>query len=145
MSQPHRAGAMHRSAERADCTTAAEQGDPLMASLTLPALSRAIEGRDAATLASFYADNAVLQIVDQQNPPSKPREIKGRDAITAYFNDICGRAMTHRVEDGVAEGNRLAFTQYCTYPDGNRVLCSATVELADGKIRRQLAVQAWDS
>ncbi len=116
-----------------------------MATLTIPALRRAIEGRDAATLAGFYADDAVLQIVDQQNPPSRPREIRGRDAIAAYFDDICGRAMTHRVEDGVAEGDRLAFTQHCTYPDGNRVLCAATVEVAGDKITRQLAIQAWDS
>ena len=116
-----------------------------METLTLPALRRAIEGRDAATLAGFYADDAVMQIVDQQHPPSRPLEIRGRDAIAAYFNDICGRAMTHRVEDGIAEGDRLAFTQHCTYPDGNRVLCAATVELADGKITRQVAVQAWDS
>ena len=116
-----------------------------MATLTIPALRRAIEGRDAETLASFYADDAVLQIIDQLNPPSKPLEIRGHDAIAAYFGDVCGRAMTHRVEVGITEGDRLAFTQDCTYPEGNRVFCSATVELAGGKIARQVAVQAWDS
>jgi hypothetical protein len=115
-----------------------------MTALTIPALRQAIEGRDAATLAGFYADDAVLQIIDQQNPPSRPREIRGRGAISAYFDDVCGRTMTHRVASGVIEGNLLAFTQDCTYPEGNRVFCSAMVELADGKIARQMAVQAWD-
>ncbi len=115
-----------------------------METITIPALRRAIEGRDGKTLAGFYADDAVMQIIDQNNPPSRPFEIKGHDAIAAYFDDVCGRAMTHRVESGVAEGDRIAFTQACTYPDGNRVLCSATLELAGGKIARQISIQAWD-
>jgi len=115
-----------------------------METLTISSLRQAIEGRDGATLAGFYADDAVLQIVDQEHPPSKPLEIKGHDAIAAYFDDVCGRAMTHNVEFGITEGDRLAFTQACTYPDGNRVFCSATLELRQGKIARQVAVQAWD-
>jgi len=115
-----------------------------METLTVSSLRRAIEGRDGETLAGFYADDAVLQIVDQDHPPSRPLEIQGHNAIAAYFDDVCGRAMTHNVEFGIAEGDRLAFTQACTYPDGNRVFCSATLELRHGKIARQVAVQAWD-
>ena len=115
-----------------------------MPTLSILAIRQAIEGRDAETLIGFYADDAVLQIIDQENPPSRPREIRGREAIAAYFNDVCGRTMTHRVASGIAEGDLLAFTQECTYPEGNRVFCSATVELAGGQIARQVAVQAWD-
>ena len=53
--------------------------------------------------------------------------------------------MTHNVECGLADGNRLAFTQACAYPDGARVFCAAVVELAEGKISRQTVVQAWDA
>jgi ketosteroid isomerase-like protein len=113
--------------------------------LTISSLRRAIEGRDGATLAGFYADDAVLQIIDQDHPPSRPLIIKGHDAIAAYFDDVCGRAMTHNVTFGIAEGDKLAFTQACRYPDGDRVFCSATLEIASGKIARQVAVQAWDS
>jgi ketosteroid isomerase-like protein len=108
-------------------------------------LKRAIEGRDAKTLAAFYADDALLRIVDQDNPPSKPRELKGRPAIASYFEDVCGRAMTHRIESSVASGQTLAFTQACTYPDGTKVLCAAMLDLKDGKIVRQTAIQAWDA
>jgi hypothetical protein len=107
-------------------------------------LKRAIEARDASTLSGFYADDAVLRIIDCDNPPSRPRELKGRGAIIAYFDDVCSRAMTHNVECGLADGNRLAFTQACAYPDGARVFCAAVLELAEGKIRRQTVVQAWD-
>jgi ketosteroid isomerase-like protein len=116
-----------------------------MESINIASLRSAIEGRDARTLTSFYAPEAVLRIIDQNHPPSGPMEVKGKDAITAYYDDVCGRAMTHRVEFGVAEGDRLAFTQACAYPDGKQVFCSATLELTDGKIVRQTAVQAWDA
>ena len=112
---------------------------------TIASICRAIEERDGKALASFYADDAVLRIVDQNNPPSRPQEFRGHDAVAAYFDDVCGRAMTHRTDGGIAEGDRLAFTQTCTYPDGKQVFCSATLQLVDGKIARQTAVQAWDS
>ncbi|HYZ24550.1 MAG TPA: nuclear transport factor 2 family protein [Rhodopila sp.] len=112
--------------------------------LTIPALCRAIETRDGATASGFYAADAVLRVVDQANPPSSAREIIGRDAIAAYYDDVCGRTMTHRVEAAVGDNERLAFTQVCTYPEGSRVVCAAMLELSGGRIARHLAVQAWD-
>jgi hypothetical protein len=108
-------------------------------------LTRAIEGRDAQTLIDFYADDAVMRIVDRDHPPSAPMELRGKDAIAAYFRDVCGRAMTHRIESAVCDGERLAFVEACAYPDGIRVQCSAMLELAGGRIARQTCVQAWDT
>ena len=113
-------------------------------SVTVVGLKRAIEGRKASALASLYADDAIVQVIDRDNPPSKPRSLRGRGAIAAYFEDVCGRDMTHKVEAGVAVGNRLAFTQSCAYPDGTKVYCSAMIDLKGGKIARQVVVQAWD-
>ena len=108
------------------------------------AIKQAIETRDGKALAGFYRDDAVLRIIDRNNPPSKPREIRGRAAIATFWDDICSRAMTHSVDTTIAEGDRLAFTQACAYPDGAKVFCAATVDLKDGKIARQTVVQAWD-
>jgi ketosteroid isomerase-like protein len=113
--------------------------------ITIGALKEAIEGRNAKMLSSFYADDAILRVIDRDNPPSKPREIKGKAAIMTFYDDICSRTMTHRIENGVADGDRLAFTQACTYPDGLRVYCSAMLELKAGKIARQTTLQAWDA
>ncbi|MBV8916183.1 MAG: nuclear transport factor 2 family protein [Acetobacteraceae bacterium] len=115
-----------------------------MEQLSIPALRRAIETRDSKALSAFYGEGAVLQIIDSANPPSRPREIRGQDAISAYYEDVCGRAMTHSVEFGIQSGTQLAFTQACAYPDGKRVFCSATLEVEGGRIARQVAVQAWD-
>jgi ketosteroid isomerase-like protein len=112
--------------------------------VSMDALRRAIEGADAAAMASFYAPDAVLRVVDKLNPPSRPREFRGRKAISDYYADICGRAMSHRIESQVGEGDRLAFTEACEYPDGMKVFCSAMIELDQGRIARQVNVQAWD-
>jgi hypothetical protein len=115
------------------------------ANISIDALKAAIEGRDALGLISLYADDATMRIIDRDNPPSRPRELKGRVAIGAFYDDVCSRAMTHKVEAGVSDGRRLAFTQACAYPDGTRVFCSAMIEIADGKIARQTNLQAWDA
>jgi ketosteroid isomerase-like protein len=112
--------------------------------VTGAAIKRAVEGRDGHMLAEFYADDAVLRIVDRSNPPSRPREVKGKSAISIFWDDICSRAMTHIVETSITEGNRLAFTQACSYPDGAKVFCVAMIELRGGKIAHQTVVQAWD-
>ena len=112
--------------------------------VTGAAIKQAIEGRNGRMLASFYANDAQLRVIDRNNPPSKPREIKGQVAIDTYWDDICSRAMTHKVEATIAEGNRLAFTQSCSYPDGAKVYCLSMVELNNGKIANQTVVQAWD-
>jgi hypothetical protein len=112
--------------------------------VTGAAIRDAIEGRHGRMLASFYAENAVVRIIDRNNPPSRPREIKGKSAIGTFWDDICSRAMTHKVDSSIAEGNRLAFTEACTYPDGAKVFCLAMLELEGGKIAQQTVVQAWD-
>jgi len=108
------------------------------------AIKKALETRDGKMLASFYGADAVVRIIDRNNPPSRPREVRGHTAIANFWDDICSRAMTHKVDVTVAEGDRLAFTESCAYPDGTKVFCAALVELDDGKIARQTVVQAWD-
>ena len=108
------------------------------------AIKKAIEGRDGKTLSGFYSDDALLRVIDRNNPPSKPREVRGRAAISTFWDDICSRAMTHKVETTITQGDGLAFTQACAYPDGTKVFCAAVLELKDGRIARQSVVQAWD-
>jgi len=112
---------------------------------SLSALSSAIETRDSAAMRGFYAENARMRIIDRDHPPSKPQEIVGSSAIAAYFDDVCGRTMTHKVESGFVDATHLAFTQNCAYPNGAHVFCSATAELKAGKIASQTIVQAWDA
>ena len=112
--------------------------------LSVATLKRAIEGRNARSLSGFYTHDAIVRVIDRDHPPSKPNSIKGKKAIAAYFTDVCGRDMTHKLVSGIADKKRIAFTQNCTYPDGTKVFCSTMIELKGGKIAKQTIVQAWD-
>ncbi|UGT44810.1 nuclear transport factor 2 family protein [Nocardia yamanashiensis] len=105
---------------------------------------RGIEERDAAALRAMYAEDAEVRMIDQDNPPSHPRVLRGRDQIGAYLADVCGREMTHEIQHAVTDGVTVNFFEACRYPDGTRVLCAVTMDLSDGRIVRETGVQAWD-
>jgi hypothetical protein len=110
----------------------------------LPTLRTAIERGDEATLVGLYADDAQLTIVDRNRPPSKPTVLAGKPAIAEYYHDVCGRAMTHSVEQAIVGPDGIAFTEACRYADGTRVLSSNLLALRGGKIARHSLIQAWD-
>lgn len=112
--------------------------------LDFEALRHAVEHRDADALVALYADEAELRIVNRNATPSYASLLVGRAAISGYLDDVCGRAMTHRIEREVVGEWRVAFNEECEYPDGTKVLCAATLEIEDGRIVRQFNVEAWD-
>ncbi|MGB2710040.1 MAG: nuclear transport factor 2 family protein [Conexibacter sp.] len=112
--------------------------------LDLDALKRAIESSDAAAQIALYAPDAEVITVDSQNPPSSPRRLAGIDEIRTMIEDVCARDMTHELTRVVADGEHVAYTEACRYADGTRVLCTAVLDVRDGKIVRQEGVQAWD-
>jgi hypothetical protein len=114
------------------------------ASVQIDALARAIESRDAEQIIAWYADGATLTLLDRDHPPSNPQLLTGREEIGAYYRDVCGRNMEHRVVDPVSTPTGLGFTQHCRYPDGTRVVCATVAAVEDGLIVRQTGVQTWD-
>jgi len=112
--------------------------------LDFEVLRRAIEGRDADTLLCLYADDAEVITVNRNTTPSSPNVLRGKEEIGPYLRDVCAREMTHRVENEVVGEGRVAFQEACEYPDGVRVLGAQTLEVRDGKIVRQVSVEAWD-
>jgi hypothetical protein len=111
----------------------------------LDTLADAIEAKDASAVAAHYAPGATLSLLDRDHPPADPAVYAGSAEIEAYYRDICGRNMDHRVQDRVATPDRIAFTQHCRYPGGERVLCITVATVRDGLITDQTAVQVWDS
>ena len=107
-------------------------------------LKRALEQSDADTLGQLYADDAEMVIVDRNRPPSSPMTLSGREAIAAFWRDVCAREMTHRVGHEIVAPDRAAFVEECAYPDGCHVLSAMTLDLKGGRIARHLTVQAWD-
>jgi hypothetical protein len=126
-----------------------DQREPTMSTPTtttfdLTALKHAIEQRDAAGQLALYDPFAEVRLVDRVTTPGNPRVLRGRVEIAAWIEDVCGRDMTHRVEQEVLGEDRAAFAEACRYPDGTNVLCMTVLELEGGRIVRQLAIQAWD-
>jgi hypothetical protein len=112
--------------------------------LDFGALRRAIEERDAETLAGFYADDAELLTINRNTTPSSPAVLRGKEEIGEYLRDVCSREMTHKVENEIVGDDRIAFQEACEYPDGVRVIGAETLEVRDGKIVRQVNIEAWD-
>ncbi|HEY6750557.1 MAG TPA: nuclear transport factor 2 family protein [Rubrobacteraceae bacterium] len=112
--------------------------------LDFETLKRAIEQSDADSLTNFYAEDAEVLTVNRNTTPSSPQVLRGKETITEYLADVCGRDMTHRVENEVVGQDRIAFNEACEYPDGLRVLGAVTLEVRDGQIVRQVNVEAWD-
>jgi ketosteroid isomerase-like protein len=112
--------------------------------LDFEAMRRAIEESDYDALVALYADDAELRTVNKNSTPSSPHVLRGKAEISELLRDVCGRAMTHHVEDEVVGENRVAFNEACEYPDGLKVLTATTLELQDGKIVRQTNIETWD-
>ena len=112
--------------------------------LDFEALRRADEQNDVELLASFYADDAKAYLISKDNPPSSPFELRSKEEIAEYLRDVCGREMKHNIEREVVGEDRIAFNEACEYPDGTRVLAATTLEVKEGKISRQVTVEAWD-
>ncbi|MEU6539219.1 nuclear transport factor 2 family protein [Streptomyces sp. NPDC047000] len=107
-------------------------------------LRRGVEGHSATALASLYADDAEIRVVDRNTQPSHPMVLHGRDEIRAMYEDIYSRDMTHKLERCVVEGDHAAYSQSCRYADGIRVFTESMVTLRDGKIAEEILIQAWD-
>lgn len=114
------------------------------AGLDFGTLRRAIEESDAELLAGLYADDAEVRIVNKDNPPSSPFELRGKEEIAEYLRDVRGRDIRRRVEQEVVGEDRVAFNEACEYPDGTRVLAAESLDLHDGKITTHVVVEAWD-
>jgi ketosteroid isomerase-like protein len=109
------------------------------------ALRRAFSHRDTEALLALYADDATVEVVDHLNPPSAPRVIRGREQLRAHLDDVFARDMTHTVDIAATAPDALGYVLRCTYADGTKVVCAATAELRDGRIAREVGVQAWDA
>jgi ketosteroid isomerase-like protein len=112
--------------------------------LDLDALGRAIESRDAHAQLAHYADDAVIEVVDRDHPPSTPLRIEGRDAVRAYLEDVYGRDIAHTVRHVFEADGKASMWIDCAYPDGTQVRCACALVVRDGKIARQDVVQEWD-
>jgi hypothetical protein len=125
-------------------TTTKEEAMSTITSFDLDRFTRAAEERDASTQLSMYGPDVVVTITDKISQPGSPRELRTREEIRAWLEDMYARDMTHSVKHRVLDATGAAYTQACRYPDGTNVLCATVIELEGGVIAGQTVIQVWD-
>ena len=108
------------------------------------AFVHALVERDAVAVAALYADDAVVTMHDKDHPPGAPMVLEGREAIHAWYRDVCGRNVEHEVPTVIDSPSGFAFEEQCRYPSGEGVVCIAVARVENGFITRQTGSQTWD-
>src|ERR1700757_1191691 len=111
---------------------------PTQTTFDFTALKQGLEERDADLQLGLYDEHAEVRLVDRVNTPRAPHVLRGRDEIRAWLEDLCSRDMTHEVQMQVVADDAVAFIEACRYPDGTNALCATLLELAHGRIVRQV-------
>ena len=109
-----------------------------------PAFKRAFEAQDVEAWLDFFAPDAEWREYQPDAPPQSPKISVGREAIRARLTYIAGLGIKQAISDEVIGGERIAFAFWVTMPDGRHLIEHVILHLADGKIARQVDVEAWD-
>ena len=111
----------------------------------LDSLAAAIEANDATTVAAHYAPGATLSLLDRDHPPADPTISRGRRDRGVLPRHLRPQHGPPRRRPGRAP-DRIAFTQHCRYPSGQRVVCIAVAPgSGTGSSSTRPAVQVWDA
>ena len=108
------------------------------------ALRHALESNDAEAVLDAYADDAVVIGYSERNRPSSAQLLGGRAEIESWVREVVSRNLTHSFTDEVISDNRFAAVETCVYPTGEHVVSAFICDVRDGKIVRQVGVEAWD-
>jgi ketosteroid isomerase-like protein len=106
------------------------------------AFKDAFERKDVEAWSEFYAEDAEWIEYKPSAPPRDPIRMLGKQRITEFFEAVAQGDLELALADEVLGPNRAAFSVTCTLPDGKRVFEHTTVQIADGKITRQVDVEA---
>jgi hypothetical protein len=123
-------------------------------SFLMDRIRRALENRDAESLAEVYAEDAVLEEVSGLHPPAHPVIVHGRPAILVRLKgdfsvDAVGgwhrRIQSVAIVDEVETADAIAFTEVCTYAAGDKVVTQHMAHKVDGKITKDRLVIVRDA
>lgn len=108
------------------------------------AFKRAFERRDLDSWVSFYADDAEWIEYRHFSPPRSPNRMVSKQQIAEFLSRICSADFGTTIVDEVIGGDRFAFSIDCTLPDGKHIFENIMIHTENGKVVRQVDVEAWD-
>ena len=108
------------------------------------AIQQGIERLDAEALIELYADDAELRSVNRHAQPRSPEILRGKTAIARHLRDVCSQNIKAEVTRQVFGDDGMAYLLSLEYPDGRRLMCATLLEVSNGKIAKEVGIQAWD-
>jgi ketosteroid isomerase-like protein len=108
------------------------------------AFKDALESRNLDRWVPFYADDAEWIEYRHVSPPRAPNRMVGKEQIAEFLARVCAADFGITTGDEMIAQERIAFSVDCTFPDGKRVFEHVIARTEDGKIVRQVDVEAWD-
>jgi len=117
---------------------------PTRTAFDFAAFQRALEAWDLDALLELYDGDVELRQIDKESPPSSPRIVRGKAALEEIYREIATRGLDSRIGDVVSGDDRVAYAVTCRYPTGECVYSQSMLDVRDGRIVRQVEVQAWD-
>ena len=98
------------------------------------------EHKDAHRWVQFYADDAEWIEYKPSAPPRDPLRMIGRKRIAEFIAAL----ERSDIKNEVLGRERATFSVDVTLPDGKRVYEHTIIQFEEGKIARQVDVEAWD-
>jgi len=113
-------------------------------SFDFTSFKRAFEARDAANWTSCFADDAEWIEYRHHSPPRAPNVMRGKDVIGTFIERVCSQALSLKIEDEIIGDGRAAYRVIVELGEGRRIIEHVMIYFADGRIMREVDVEAWD-
>ncbi|MCC7276480.1 MAG: nuclear transport factor 2 family protein [Alphaproteobacteria bacterium] len=108
------------------------------------AFKEAFVGKNRDAWLGFFADDAEWIEYRHNAPPRSPNRMSGKQQIGSFLTGVCGAPVRLAISDEVLGRDRAAFCVTCELPNGNRIIEHVIIHVRDGRIARQVDVEAWD-
>lgn len=105
---------------------------------------RAFVTQDVPRWAEFFAENAQWIEYRHSSPPRAPHRLVGRAQIAEYLQGLADSRLTLAMDDEIIGPERAAFCVWVRLPNGRKIIEHVFIYYANGKIYRQVDVEAWD-
>ncbi|OGL40436.1 hypothetical protein A3J32_03530 [Candidatus Saccharibacteria bacterium RIFCSPLOWO2_02_FULL_46_7] len=112
-----------------------------MSKFNLTNLKQAWEKGDAATLAGFVADSFEQTEIDESTPPNAPRKRTRLEYLDMAERGLSSGAKM-KVYNLVPGDERAAYSFTCHMPSGVKMVGNSIIEIKNGKIIKEVTVQA---
>lgn len=108
------------------------------------AFRRAVEGQLVDEWLSFYSDDAEWIEYRHNAPPRAPNRMVGKAEIGSFLKRVKQSNVQISMTDQVLGAERAAFCLSVELPGGKQIIENVIVHLKNGRIVREVDVEAWD-